>query len=269
MKIINSASNYKIKELKLLRKAPRQRAADLFIIDGRREIALAQEAGWEIEAVFYCPALAKDKPTWLEKSASDITEVSPAVFEKICYKENPAGLLAVARRQEWALAELALGVKPLVVILEAVEKPGNIGAVIRTAYAAGVTAVIIADSQTDLFNPNVIRASEGLIFKQPLGVASSAAVLAWLKSNKIEIFAAATDGAKSYSDVDLSGPVALVFGTEATGLRSDWLQAAAEKIKIPMRPDVDSLNVSVSAAIVTYEAVRQRSLKRANGSKFR
>ena len=258
MTTINSLSNPKIKEIVRLSKAHERRTNGLFIIDGQREIELAKEAGWEIQEIFYCPALVKKTGEKIISSKTILTEVSTPVFHKICYKEHPDGFLALAKQRQLALSSLKLSTKPLVVILESVEKPGNLGAIIRTAVAAGVEAIIINDNQTDLFNFNVIRASEGLIFQQPIIQASFAETQIWLKTNNIKTLASATTGKKIYHRVKMTGPTALVFGSEAKGLSQTWLETATELIKIPMKRSVDSLNVSVSAAILIYEALRQR-----------
>jgi TrmH family RNA methyltransferase len=261
---INSVSNPLVKEIVRLRKAGERKERALVVIDGARETALAVRAGWEIDHLFYCAELAKpegqEAANFLGLSQEKIVEVSAAVFRKICYKEKPEGWLAVAKLQSNSLTELKLSANPLLVVLEKVEKPGNLGAILRTAYAAGVTAVIINDSQTDIYNPNVIRASEGQIFNQDVIIATKEETVNWLKDKKVRTLGAATSGSKNYTATDLSGPLALVLGSEAEGLSQFWLKNAEGLIKIPMRPGIDSLNVSVSAAIIIFEALRQRGL---------
>jgi len=184
--------------------------------------------------------------------------VSEAVYKKISYKEKAAGILAVASPNILELETLKLKKNPLLVVLEAVEKPGNLGAIVRSAYAAGVDAIIINDEQTDIYNPNVVRASEGLIFRLPVIVASRENTINFLKKNKIKILAAALVGAKNYVEVNYQEASAILLGTEATGLSSEWLTKVDEIIKIPMKAGIDSLNVSVSAAILIFEAWKQR-----------
>jgi len=256
---ITSFTNQKIKDVLCLKKAGARKEAGRILVDGEREIALAFKAGLIIEELFVLSSVLKKgvrRPA--EYGAKEIYEVTEEIFKKICYKDKPEGWLAVARTRSKSLTDIKLGRRPLVIVLEAVEKPGNLGAIIRTAYAAQADAVIINDSQTDIYNPNVIRASEGLLFAEPVVRASVAETAAWLKKNKIKTFGAATSGRKNYIKADLSGSAALVFGSEADGLSKEWLGKADELIKIPMRAGVDSLNVSVSAAVMVYEALRQR-----------
>lgn len=259
MNLINSLNNKKIKDVVRLRKAGERRDRGVFIIDGAREILLAQKEGIEILELFYSPDLIKNEIKELFKiERAKITEISQDVFNKICYKENPDGYLAIAKIRVLNFGQIKLSQKPLVVILEAVEKPGNLGAILRTAYAAGVEVIIINDSQTDIYNPNVIRASEGFVFSVPIVVYSVEETNQWLKENKILSYAAATTGKNIYIKEKMNLPLALVFGSEAKGLSEKWLKKADKLIKIPMKKGIDSLNVSVSAAILLYEALRQR-----------
>jgi TrmH family RNA methyltransferase len=261
---INSSSNPAIKELIRLRKAGERREKNMILVDGRREIELGLQAGLKITDIFYCPDLdqsAGDLGSLSGRTGLKISEVSEAVFRKICYKENPDGFLAVAQRPQTALPRLKTSSGDLlVVILEKVEKPGNLGAIIRSAYAAGVDHIIINEAQTDIYNPNVIRASEGYIFKLPPMEASSDDTIRWLEDNKIRSYGAATSAKKEYVEADLRGRCAIVLGSEADGLSKKWLKSADELIRIPMRGDIDSLNVSVSAAIIIFESLRQRHL---------
>lgn len=261
MVTISSLSNPSIKNLLRLKKAGERKKLKLFVVDGLREIELALSTGQDVVSLFYSPDLIKDKQELISVVRSkkgEIIEVTKNIFQKICYKENPDGFLAVVKLQERGLADIKLNRNPLLVILEGVEKPGNLGAILRTAYAVNATAVIINDSQTDIYNPNVIRASEGMIFSQTVVKASVSETLEWLKDHKISSFAAATSGSKEYTSVDLSGPAAFVFGSEANGLGREWLEEADRAIKIPMRHGLDSLNVSVSAAVILFESIRQR-----------
>lgn len=262
MLVINSLNNPKVKELTRLYRASDRRARGVFLVDGEREISAAVCAGWEIQSLFFCPKLiGKLKNNFFALRQEAIIEVSEMVFKKICYKEKPDGFLALIKIKKTSLADFRAGKNPLIIVLENVEKPGNLGAIIRTAYAAQVDAIIINDNQTDIYNPNTIRASEGLIFSQPIFLAGLEETKKWLKDQKIKSLAAATIAKKNYSALDLRSGSALVFGSEARGLSRDWLKSADQLIKIPMRAGVDSLNVSVSVAVVSYEALRQRQVK--------
>ncbi len=265
MTIIQSGDNKRVKELVRLKKASERRAQGLIIIDGAREIELAVKAGLKIRELFYCPSLIKKKNglagNLFGLDSEKITEVAERAFNKICYKEKPDGFLALGETPDLNLTNLKLSKNPLIIILEAVEKPGNLGAIIRTAYAAGVEAVIINDNQTDIYNPNVIRASEGFIFVESVTVADFKTTSAWLKKNKIKSLAAATNATKDYTKVNLKGGAAIVLGSEANGLSDKWLKTVDALIKIPMQSGIDSLNVSVATAIITFEALRQRNSK--------
>ncbi len=271
---IESAQNEKIKNIVKLRESRSERKKQgLFVIEGRREISLAVAgpvksgragakqfnwAGVEIVNLFYCADYAKQK---LGMADEKIIEVSKKVFEKISYRENPDGLLAVAKIKELKLENIKLSASPLLIILEAVEKPGNLGAILRTADAVGADAVIINDSKIDIYNPNVIRASQGAIFTAPMVVAAIDETIKFCHGRKIKIFATTPDAKLEYADADYKVGCAIVLGAEDKGLSEKWLKAADEKIKIKMNGKIDSLNVSVSAAIILFEAVRQRSKK--------
>ncbi|MGI6373864.1 MAG: TrmH family RNA methyltransferase [Patescibacteria group bacterium] len=258
---ISSLSNKKIKSLIRLRKSSERKKLGLSIVDGLREVSLALEGGVEVLELFYCPSLAKDKKLtkeWLSKLK--ITAVSESIFKEICYKSKPDGYLAIIKVKNPQLKELSIKAEPLIVILDRVEKPGNIGAVIRTAFAAGVDLIIITNNQTDLYHPNSIRASEGLIFKQAILEAPLLTTITWLRERKIKTYAAVTNSQTDYTKKDYQGPLALVFGSEAKGLGDDWLKETKETVRIPMQAEVDSLNISASVAILIYEARRQRGL---------
>ena len=257
MEIISSEQNNKIKNIiKLQDKSRERKKQDLFVIDGLREIQEALKSGIIIEEIFICPEIIKEELNLF----SDVktSQVSPSVYKKIGYKEKPAGVLVVARPKLLELASLKLKKSSLLVILEAVEKPGNLGAIIRSAYAAGVDAIIINNEQTDIYNPNVIRASEGLIFRLPVVIASRENTINFLKKENIKVFAAALIGAKNYVEANFKEGSAILLGTESTGLSKEWLKKADEIIKIPMKAGIDSLNVSVSAAVLIFEAWKQR-----------
>ncbi len=259
MNIINSVNNQKIKDIVKLKKAGERKLKQIAIIDGAREIELAKKSGNEIIELFYCPELIKKEvKDFFGLSSEKITETSSPVFQKICYKESPDGYFALIKIKNKKLEQLKLSKKPLLVVLESVEKPGNLGAILRSSYAVGADAIIINDNQTDIYNPNVIRASEGFVFVLPVVITTIEETTKWLKDKKITSLAAATTGKNIYSKEKMSGPLAIVLGSEAYGLSDKWLKRADKLIKIPMAKGIDSLNVSVSAAILMYEALRQR-----------
>jgi TrmH family RNA methyltransferase len=253
MEIITSDQNIRVKKLlKLKEKSRERKKTGLFLIDGAREIKEAIAGGLIIEELYICSELSN------ENFNLETTELSLEIFKKVCYKEKPDGCLAVASRPDLGIESLIVKNKPLIVVLEAVEKPGNLGAIVRSAYAAGVDAIIINDEQTDIYNPNVIRASQGLLFKIPIITASLDQTLNFCKNNNIKMFGAALGGTKIYTETDFKSASAIILGTEADGLSDNWLNGADELVKIPMKPGIDSLNVSVSAAILIFEAWRQR-----------
>ena len=254
--MITSKTNPKIKNIIKLEKASERREQNRILIEGRREIERAVACGVEVDTLFVCPEIAKNGAAITARS---IEEVSLEVFEKIAYREGSDGLLAVAIPKYAKLQQFKPKKKnPLIIVLETVEKPGNLGAVMRTADAAGVDAVIIADPRTDLYNPNAIRASVGCIFSVPLFACSSEECIKWLKDNNITIYCTYLKASIDYLDADFKKASAIVMGTEATGISQQWVDAADQNIIIPMNGIADSLNVSVTTAIVTFEAVRQR-----------
>ncbi len=267
---LSSLQNPRVKALvRLQQKAAERRAQGLTLVEGLRELAIAVGAGVAVTALYTCPELAgaataaalqalfppgTGRPEWLE--------LTRPVFEKLAYREGSDGVLAVLRTPARTLADLRLSSNPLVLVLEAVEKPGNLGAILRTADAAPVDAVLIGDARTDLFNPNVVRASIGCVFTVPLVAAPMADVLDFLKGNGVRTYAAAlTPRAHSYTKCNFQGPTALVLGTEADGLTPSALAACDDTIIIPMMGRIDSLNVSVAGAVLAFEAVRQRQEK--------
>ncbi len=257
--IIVSLQNEKIKNIIKLRETGRERKRQgLFLIEGWREINLALKGGVETESMFYCNNYVKHK---LEIKEEKLIEVSKKVFDKISYRENPDGFLAVAKFRKDKLDNIKLNSKPLLIILEAVEKPGNLGAILRTVDAVGVDAVIINDSKTDIYNPNVIRASQGTVFTVPTVLSSVDETVGFCKKNKIKIFATTPEAKKQYTEINYNAGCAIIMGAEDKGLSEKWLKKADEKIKIKMNGKIDSLNVSVSTAVVLFEAIRQRSIK--------
>lgn len=260
---ISSAQNPKIKRLQLLQqKSAERRKAGLFVVEGRRELQHCMDAGFEIESVFCCQQIGALPQS--EACGVDVFSISPAIYEKIAYRGSTEGVVAVVRARETTLSDLKLGENPLVMVLESVEKPGNIGAVLRSADAAGVDAVIVCDSLTDMYNPNLIRSSVGAVFSIPTVACSSQQCIEWLREQGIRILTAQLQDSSLYYDIPMLGPTAIVMGTEATGLTDLWRQVADAHIRIPMLGRLDSLNVSVSAAILLYEAVRQRCGRQQN-----
>jgi len=254
---IESLQNEKIKNIVKLRKICQERKRQgLFLIEGWREINLALKVGVEIDSIFYCQDYIEQE---LKIDEEKIIEVSKKVFDKIAYRENPDGFLAVARAEQEKLANIKLSPKPLIVILEAVEKPGNLGAILRTADAAGVDAVIINDSNTDIHNPNVIRASQGASFTVPIVLSTIEETVEFCRSHQIKMFATMPEAKKQYTEINYNTGCAVIMGAEDKGLSEKWLKAADEKIKIKMSGKIDSLNVSVSTAIILFEALRRRS----------
>jgi len=259
---ITSIQNPGIKNiLKLQQKSRERREQNLMVIEGFREINLAMTSGFAVQMLYVCPEIAHSE----ELSAltaiagsSKITEVSQEVFEKIAYREGSDGLLALATPLYRSLDELQLSDNPLIVVLEAVEKPGNLGAILRTADAAKVDAVVICDPLCDIYNPNTIRASIGCVFTNQVVTCTTGEALDYFQRKKIKTFAAALTAQKFYHETDFTVPCALVMGTEAFGLTGKWLDGATAQIKIPMLGRIDSLNVSTSTAILVFEAKRQR-----------
>ena len=258
---ITSAQNPKIKNLLLLQeKSKARREQGLFVVEGRRELEHCLEAGFRARTVFVCPEMiGRDFSASLEMTVPLVVEIPEALYRKVAYRESTEGIIAEIEVKERRLEDLTLSEHPLVMVLESVEKPGNLGAVLRSADAARADAVIVCDPLTDLWNPNLIRASIGAVFTVPTVCASSAETIDWLKSRGIRILTAQLQDSSWYYDTDMTGGTALVMGTESTGLTDVWRRAADAHIRIPMLGRLDSLNVSVSAAILLFEAVRQRN----------
>ncbi|MGM9764307.1 MAG: TrmH family RNA methyltransferase [Candidatus Cryptobacteroides sp.] len=261
---ITSGQNPKIRQLMTLQeKSKARRELNLFVVEGRRELGHCLASGFEADSLFVCRDILTDPEfeeiiSRLDSDSVKIFELPATLYDKIAYRGGTEGVIAEIHTKERTLETLQVGESPLVVVLESVEKPGNLGAVLRSADAAGADAVIICDPLTDLYNPNLIRASIGAVFSRQIAIASSAEAIAWLKEHGIHIYTAQLQDSSWYYDTDMSAGTAIVMGTEATGLTDIWRKAANSHIKIPMLGRLDSLNVSVSAAILLYEAVRQR-----------
>lgn len=256
---ITSAQNPKIKSLLALEKPRERRKQGLFIVEGKKEIRLALEAGYKMGNLFFCDDLIPpDELKGLSAPDTLLIPVSKDVFDKVAVRENSGGVLAVAEQKTHHLDAVKLGPNPLVLVLESVEKPGNLGAILRTADAAALDAVVICDPATDFYNPNVIRSSVGCIFTNQVASATSAETLSWLKKNNIVPYSTSLKASRTYHTVDYRGPSAIVMGTEATGLSDTWLTPEQNPIIIPMGGKIDSMNVSTAAAVIVFEARRQR-----------
>ena len=252
---ITSAQNPKIKNLLLLQEKSRaRRDQGLFVVEGRRELEHCLEGGFTVKTLFVCPEITGEEVL----PSPAIIEIPLELYKKVAYRDSTEGIIAEVEYKALALEDLHLPENPLIVVLESVEKPGNLGAVLRSADAAGADAVLIGDPLTDLYNPNLIRASIGAVFTVPVVAAPSADIIAFLKDRGIQILTAQLQDSSLYYDVDMKKGTAIVMGTESTGLTPIWRQAADAHIRIPMLGRLDSLNVSVSAAILLFEAVRQR-----------
>ncbi|KAF2516885.1 RNA methyltransferase [Flavobacterium salilacus subsp. salilacus] len=260
MKQITSIQNPFIKQLvQLQEKARARKQSGTFLIEGQREIMLATKGGYEIETILFVPELLTEHQVGqLAGREANYIQITKEVYQKLAYRDTTEGVIAVAKSKELSLDTLQLGENPLVVVAEAPEKPGNIGALLRTADAAGVDAVIIANSKGDLYSPNIIRSSVGCLFTNNIATGTTDEVISYLNANTINIYCATLQNATSYHLQDYTLPTALVVGTEATGLTQQWRDAAKQNIIIPMSGEIDSMNVSVAAAILIFEAKRQR-----------
>ncbi|WP_308993402.1 RNA methyltransferase [Mariniflexile litorale] len=263
-KVISSIQNPLIRQLVQLKDKSRERKkSGLFLIEGEREITLALKGGYELEHVLFNPEIiSEEQINNLTTKQLNLIEVSTDVYQKLAYRDTTEGVLAVAKTKNHAIKDLKFSRKnPLILVAEALEKPGNIGAILRTADAAYVDAVIIANPKTDLYNPNIIRSSVGCVFTNQIATGTTTEIIAFLKSENISIYCAALQASVNYHTQDYTKPTAIVVGTEATGLSNDWLDNATQNIIIPMQGDIDSMNVSVAAGILIFEAKRQRDFK--------
>lgn len=260
--LITSTQNPKVKNLLALEKPRERRKQCLFVIEGRKEVGLALDAGYKIGSLFFCEELISiNEVSTLASNEQLLIPVARDVFEKIAVREGSGGILAVAEQKVHRLDEFQTGPSPLILVLESVEKPGNLGAILRTADAAGVDGVIICDPQTDFYNPNVIRSSVGCVFTQQIASATSDETIAWLKHRNVAIYCTYLKASKPYYSVDYKSPAAIVMGTESTGLSDRWVENSDANIIIPMQGKIDSMNVSTAAAVVIFEARRQRGFR--------
>lgn len=261
-KIITSLQNPLIKNVLVLGEKPRARKEqNRIVIEGLREIRLAIMSGFKITDLFYAPEfVSADDLISLAPADNriELIEVSADVFNRMAYRKDTGGLIAIAEPKRLIFSDLRLGSRPLLLVLETVEKPGNLGALLRTADAANLDAVIICDPQTDIYNPNAIRSSIGCIFTMPVVTSTSEEAIAWMRGMGIKMFGTALTATHYYHKSDFDQPAAIIMGSEANGLSDIWLEGADDLIKIPMMGKIDSMNVSASAAIVIFEALRQR-----------
>lgn len=269
---ISSLQNQRIKQAVRLNNRRQRDLEQRTLVEGVREVSRALASGLTPYEAFYCPQIATDPEAQqslarlaalADQGQTELFEVTTAVFEKIAYRGESGGIVLVIPYLRRTLTDLPLSAAPFLVVLESVEKPGNLGAILRTADAAGVDGLIVCDAETDrgtdIHNPNVIRASLGASFTVPTVAAENGRVRAWLQDQNIPIIAATPEATRPYTAVNLTGPVAILLGSEAHGLSQTWLQAAHEQVVIPIRGQVDSLNLSVSTALLLFEVVRQRS----------
>ncbi len=262
--MITSPHNPRVKLAARLRDHRQRKKEQRILIDGAREIARAIAAGVALQEVFVCPDLCRGTEAQqlleiLPGSRAEVLEVNEQVFSRLAFGQRAEGIVAVAAIPPHGLGDIVLPNNPLVAVLEGVEKPGNIGAVLRSADAAGVSALVLADPRTDLYNPNAIRASLGTIFSLPAAVASAEDSLAWLRTKGLQIVAARVEGSAIYTEIDYRRPMAIVLGSEADGLSPLWTADDIRAIRLPMLGAADSLNVSATAAVLFYEALRQRT----------
>lgn len=257
---ITSLQNQTVKETVKLRDRKTRDETGSFLIEGYRELKRAIDAKWEMESIFYCPEwfLGDNEQELLVRGQCALYECSKEVFAKLSYRDRPDGLLAVARQVHLHLEDLTLSKKPFLLIAESIEKPGNLGTILRSCDAAGVDAVVVCDPTTDIYNPNAVRSSIGTLFTLPIIETTSLDALSFLKQHRITIAAATPQGDCEYTDADLNMPLAIAMGTEQYGLSELWMKQAALRVKIPMFGIADSLNVASATTLLLYEVVRQR-----------
>jgi TrmH family RNA methyltransferase len=262
---IFSLQNPKIKNILKLQKASERKLQNVCTVEGMHELKIAVQGGFAIKQLFFCPDIVQNDISSLLREINldekQAFEISKPVYERIAYRDSTEGIYALVEQKSLILENIKLSINPLVLVIEAVEKPGNLGAILRTADAAVLDAVLICDPQTDIYNPNVIRSSIGSVFVNQIAVCSSIDAIDWIRSNRLKSYAAALGGKSWYHEADFKLPTAIIMGTESTGLTKIWLDACDEQILIPMLGKMDSLNVSTSTAILVFEAMRQRGFK--------
>lgn len=262
--VITSTSNPIVKSLVKLKKRSERDERGVFVVEGFRPVTRAIEAGFKFEELYYCPEwfLGENEVKILDmakKAGTRLTELGRDAFSKIAYRDRPEGLLGIGKQWHTLLDDLRLSDNPFIIVVEAIEKPGNLGTILRSADATGAEAVIVCDQVTDLFNPNVVRASTGVLFKVPTVVTSTKEALAFCKQNSIKTLAATPHSETLYTDADLTQPVAIVMGSEQFGLSEKTIKSSDIPVMLPMLGQADSLNVSAATVVLAYEVVRQRS----------
>ena len=265
LKNISSFQNPLIKKVLLLQeKAKERKKSSLFIIEGKREIKLALKGGYKINTLLFCSDIISenDASNFLNTDVNNLIEISIEVYKKIAYRTSTEGIIAISESKDVSLSNLKLkNHNQLILVAEAPEKPGNIGAILRTADAANVDAVIIANPKTDLYNPNIIRSSIGCLFTNTLATGSTSEIITFLKEKKINIFSAILQESEPYYTQDFTRNTAIIVGTESTGLSQEWRTTSYKNIHIPMQGEIESMNVSVAAGILLFEVKRQRNFK--------
>jgi TrmH family RNA methyltransferase len=239
-------------------KAKARKQSGTFLMEGKREISIAVKGGYQIETVLFLPEICSETEARQLDDSAELIAINKEVYQKLAYRDTTEGILAVAKTKSMQLSDLKLSKNPLILVAEAPEKPGNIGALLRTADAANLDAVIIANPKSDLYNPNIVRSSVGCLFTNQIATGTTSEIIAFLKERNINFYCATLQNSTSYHTQDYTTPTALVVGTEATGLTEEWRIAATQNIIIPMQGEIDSMNVSVAAAILIFEAKRQR-----------
>ncbi|WP_426064334.1 TrmH family RNA methyltransferase [Flavobacterium sp. DSP2-3-1] len=259
MKQITSIQNPYIKSLvQLQEKSKARKQSGTFLMEGKREISIAVKGGYEMETLLFLPEICSETDAKELSENAELIEINKEVYQKLAYRDTTEGILAVAKTKSMQLSDLKLSENPLILIAEAPEKPGNIGALLRTADAANLDAVIIANPKSDLYNPNIVRSSVGCLFTNQIATGTTSEIIAFLKERNINFYCATLQNSTSYHTQDYTTPTALVVGTEATGLTEEWRKEATQNIIIPMQGQIDSMNLSVAAAILIFEAKRQR-----------
>ena len=264
LKTITSIQNPLIKSLVLLHeKSKFRKQTGTFLIEGKREIELALKGSYEIETILFLPEIISQSQimTLMQNKVIDLIEINKDVYKKLAYRDTTEGIIAVAKSKSLLLSDLKLSKNPLILVAESPEKPGNIGAILRTADAANLDAVIIANPKSDLYNPNVVRSSVGCLFTRQIATGTTSEIITYLKSQKIDFYCATLQDSVSYHTQDFTTPTAIVVGTEDTGLTEEWREKSTQNIIIPMQGEIDSMNVSVAAAILIFEAKRQREFR--------
>ena len=260
-KLISSIQNPLVKHLiQLQEKSRERRKSGLFVIEGQREIELATKGGYKITTLLYCAEMISPEViSTYNNSETETIEITAEVYEKIAYRTTTEGLIGIAKTRDLTLSGLKFRNKnPLILVAEAPEKPGNIGALLRTADAASVDAVLIANPKTDIYNPNIVRSSVGCLFTNQIATGSTSEIIEFLLTNSISIYCAALQASVRYDQCNFAESTAFIVGTEATGLSQEWLENSTQNILIPMQGEIDSMNVSVAAGILIFEAKRQR-----------